>query len=167
MNGQQHLMQLEMVIHMIQMKCNFLLMDNEKIHPGQIALLMTMKAIGPSNQRTLARTMNCSPASVGVSVKRLERAGLLEKQADIQDMRTTRVVLTQQGLDFAQRCEDFVNIVAGKKYAGFSRAETDQMENFQSRVKANLEAFHAELVMEKHGRNLDECEIGTEIRNRY
>ena len=145
----QELMQLEIAIHMMQTKCNFLLVEEHRIHPGQIALLMTMKKNGPSSQRTLAQNMNCSPASVGVSVKRLEKAGLLEKQTDAQDLRITRVALTRQGMEFADKCEGLVNIVANRKYEGFCPEEIKNLEDYLLRIKSNLKALYLELTEQK------------------
>ncbi|WP_165445338.1 MarR family winged helix-turn-helix transcriptional regulator [Bacilliculturomica massiliensis] len=145
-------MELDMANHMLQMKCNFMMMESGGIHPGQIAMLMTMKNIGPSSQRILAKKMNCSPASIAVSVKRLERAGLLEKQADEQDMRTTRVTLTQQGMEFAGKCESLVDKVASRKYGGFSDEDMARLNDYLSRIQKNLEIFYSELAGEKEHR---------------
>lgn len=148
-NKCQQAMILDMEIHMVHMKCSFLLMDDERMHPGQIALLMTMKALGPSNQRTLAKKMNCSPASIGVSVKRLEKTGLLEKQADERDMRTTRVALTHQGMLLAKKSEAVVNGLMQRKYDGFSEEELTDMNGYLTRIKDNMENFHLELTRNK------------------
>ena len=145
-------MELDTANHMLQMKCNFLMMESGRIHPGQIAMLMTMKSLGPSSQRTLAKKMNCSPASIAVSVKRLERAGLLEKQADEQDMRTTRIALTPQGMEFAGKCESLVARVAARKYEGFSVEDMERLNDYLSRVQKNLELFYTELAGGKEHR---------------
>lgn len=150
MELQRQAMMTAMDIHMNQMKCNFLLMGDEKIHPGQIAMMMTLKYLGPSSQRTLAKKMNCSPASIGVSVKRLEKAGLVEKHAVEQDLRATRIMLTSVGEKLAERSEMLVNLLAEQKYAGFSEGELELLNQFLDRIKDNLEAYQDNLSKKKN-----------------
>lgn len=148
-------MMAEMDIHMLQMKCNFLTLGNTGIHPNQIAVLAAMQKLGPSTQRMLAKELRCSPASVGVSVKRMERAGLVKKHAAKDDLRSSRVMLTPKGVEMGAYCERVFAGLAKRKYEGFSDEEMAILNAFLDRMTANLERYQEELASDKKGRNRD------------
>lgn len=152
-------MLLDMSIHMAHIKCNFLLMEDDKMHPGQMAILLKMRENGPSNQRMLAKELDCSPASIGVSMKRMEKAGLVRKAADPKDSRGTRVELTEQGRQVAEKNETLMEILGKRRLAGFQKEEIEILNGYLMRIKENLKIFKGELaekrILSKEGRNED------------
>lgn len=149
-------MVLDMEIHMIHTKCNFMLAGDKGLHPAQIMTLLTMKAMGAVSQRRLAKELNCSPASIGVSVKRLEKAELVRKEGDPKDLRATKIVLTQRGLEVAKVAEAVAEETGLHKYANFSEEELTQLNHYMKRIRDNLSAYQQQMTAKKDGGGNDE-----------
>ena len=66
-------------------------LENLDLYYGQPIMLMHLYDKGETTQKELAGFLNCSPAAVAVSIKRLEKKGLLEKRVDSADMRYNKI----------------------------------------------------------------------------
>jgi DNA-binding MarR family transcriptional regulator len=67
---------------------------------GEFDVLAALRRSGPPHAATpgaLARTLMLSPAGMTNRVDRLEAAGLVAREADPEDRRSSRVVLTERG----------------------------------------------------------------------
>ncbi|MEG0913428.1 MAG: MarR family winged helix-turn-helix transcriptional regulator [Oscillospiraceae bacterium] len=126
-------------IHRLHMKYSFLQFKEMDIHPGQIAMLSTLYDNQGCTQSDMAKEHGVSCATVGVSVKRLEKAGLLKKSTDEYDMRTTRLELTDKGEKYAVMAKAVVDKINDVKMRGFSKQELIQYYGFLKRIKLNLE----------------------------
>lgn len=72
-------------------------MANKGIHPRQISLLELISKEDGLSQKEIARKLNIRPPTAAVSVKRMERAGLLIKEADVNDKRISHIYITDKG----------------------------------------------------------------------
>ena len=91
--------QLSWEIHSFHKQCMMRLLADYGIHFGQPPLLVTLKKQGGSgNQSDLAKALNVSPAAIAVSLKRMEKAGMVRRITDPEDLRSNRVELTESGL---------------------------------------------------------------------
>jgi DNA-binding MarR family transcriptional regulator len=73
-----------------------------EVHPlgvtgGQVALLVQIRHRPGIGVRELAALERISPAGMSGHVKRLERAGLVERRPDAQDLRRQGLTLTPEG----------------------------------------------------------------------
>jgi MarR family transcriptional regulator, organic hydroperoxide resistance regulator len=66
-------------------------------HPGQAICLRILADHDGMSQRELAHALRLSPPTVTAMLKRLERAGTVERRPDAADGRVTRVHLTELG----------------------------------------------------------------------
>ena len=64
-------------------------------HPEKLLLAYLAE---PMRMGEIAETLGCLPSSVTAIVDRLESAGLLRREADPDDRRAKRLVLTEKGL---------------------------------------------------------------------
>jgi DNA-binding MarR family transcriptional regulator len=67
------------------------------LHPGQEMLLLRLWPGDGLPQSQLAAEMCVQPATITKMLDRLERSGLVERRADIEDQRVSRVYLTAAG----------------------------------------------------------------------
>lgn len=74
------------------------------LYPGQPALLFALEASALPTQHDLARKLSVSKASVGVSLRRLEKKGFVKRVRDKADTRCIRVALTPRGQEYARWC---------------------------------------------------------------
>ena len=132
-------------IGMLQMQCLAQVLKADNIHFGQLSVLGELLAAGQCTQCELAERLEVSRASIGVSLKRLERAGLINRQTDPKDQRRNTVTLTEEGKEAAVRAGQILSELTFKKLRGFSGAEIGQYLKAQKRIRANLAEYLSEL----------------------
>ena len=71
---------------------------------GQLPILKYIAHHNNCSQIDIARSLELSPASVAISTKRLEKAGMLTKVADETDLRCKKLAITEQGREKAEAC---------------------------------------------------------------
>ena len=69
---------------------------------GQFPLLGYVEQHDGCTQQEAAEAMSVSAPAVAVSVKRLQKAGFLKKEADPDNLRKSRLSLTEAGRETAQ-----------------------------------------------------------------
>ena len=112
------------------------------LYYGQPFMLMTLSKSGEISQKELSQMMHNTPASVAVSVKRMEKAGMLKKTADENDLRVNKIALTQEGREMAEKCRESFRFVDEQMTKGFSEEELKTLENFYERMIQNLEELN-------------------------
>lgn len=126
-------------------QCANRLLYAHNIHIGQQSLLFMLKHMGACNQKELAHALHISPATIAISLKRLERSGLVRRVPDQQDLRSNRTDLTPAGIESADYAEDVIDQIIERSVEDFSAAEFDQLISLLSRMAANLRAFRDKL----------------------
>ena len=71
--------------------------EKSPLHFGQIAIMKTIEQNENCTQATIAEFLGVSPASVATSTKRLQKAGLVIKTVDKDNLRCKRLSLTDKG----------------------------------------------------------------------
>src|SRR5260370_19519965 len=67
------------------------------LYCGQDALLLHLAREEGLTQVQLAQRMSCEPQTINKTLRRMQKAGLVERQSDPDDGRQTRVYFTQHG----------------------------------------------------------------------
>lgn len=114
------------------------------IHPGQISLLRLLGLRGDGlSQNEICRSLKIKPSTAAVSLKRLEKAGLIERRQDEKDQRVVRVYTTEKarrlGQDVIQRQLENEEIML----RGFSEAEICLLKRFLRQILENTERLPA------------------------
>lgn len=101
-------------LHMILMKVMKLhylrtqaLLDKTGIYPGQPPLLFALFKKDGRNQKELADILKVKPATINVTIKRLEKTGFILRKSDEKDQRVTRIFLTEKGKSI---CNELIKI---------------------------------------------------------
>ena len=114
--------------------------DETKLHKSQHRLLMTLSRLGNNvSQRDLAEKLNITPAAVAVTLKKLEKNGLVGRKIAEKDNRFNEVVLTDMGKKIVKESHKVFKYADEKMFDGFSNEELDAFEAYVDRIKANLE----------------------------
>jgi len=145
MTDKLELEQLEMSVKKLQLKCTFRQLHDADIHPGQFHILMMMAALGRCNQIDIARNLGVSGASVGTSVRRLEKAGLVEKSVDKSDMRATNIELTEKGKKLAAAAKTNGEKLTNVKYKGLTPQQIESYSEVLQIIKDNVQKYYDEL----------------------
>ncbi len=136
-------------IRKLQMRCGFALFRDLGTHPGQFPILEAIHRRSGCTQSEIAREQCASNASVGMSVKRLESAGLLKKSSDTYDQRATRLELTPKGERAADEAMAAAERIDEIKLRGFSQEELAQYCDFLHRIRKNLEDYSQQINTEE------------------
>ena len=111
------------------------------LYEGQPLTLIHLKKKGECTQKDLAEFLNVSNATIAVSLKRLEKSGLIKKTPDKKDLRYNNISLTEKGREIVDKCEDAFKNVDIHMFDGFSDEEIKNLKMYYARIIDNLEKF--------------------------
>ena len=109
-----------------------------ELHRGQLPLLAVLNREKMSTQAELAQLLHISPASVAVSLRRLEAGGYVRRLPVPGNLRANRVELTERGERAAQYAHEILLETANRMFDGFTPEECRQMTLFYCRMRDNL-----------------------------
>lgn len=112
-------------------------MTDLNIGVGQFPILKLLGDNGTMTQRQIADEIRVTPATISGTIKRMERAGLVQRAADKEDARVTRISLTEEG-HARYALARVIDIPYKEMLAGFTEEESRQVLHFASRMSRNL-----------------------------
>lgn len=130
----QKLHHLEWIRHYVHCRA----LKDSGVYFGQPPILDHLMQNGTCTQNELARALNVSPASVAVSLKRMQKSGLVEKDADESDLRRNRISITDKGrgqIEYIHECFDSLD---HKMLADFTAEELSVLGGYLDRLCVNL-----------------------------
>ena len=115
--------------------------DKLGIHRSQHFVLMSLsRKDGEMTQTDIANMLDISPAAVTVTLQKLEKAGLIERQTSGNDARTKMIKLTDEGKKTVFKTNELFAEVDDTMCAGMSEAELDALCAALTRMAENLKA---------------------------
>ena len=112
--------------------------ENYGLYPGQSRILHTIAEMNGSTQTEIAAKLNISPASLAVSIKRMQKVGLVEKVVDKSDLRNNLISITEKGIKVQADSITELIMFDNNLLSGFSSDEIQQLDGYLTRVCANL-----------------------------
>ena len=116
------------------------------IYRGQPPIMGLLYQHDGMSQKEMASALNLSPATMTVTLKRMEKAGLVCREMDERDQRILRVHLSEQGRQMWLKSADQIRCVTEELLEGFTPEEERQMREYLFRIARNMER-----AVEKHG----------------
>ena len=116
------------------------------IYRGQPPIMGLLYQHDGMSQKEMAGALNLSPATMTVTLKRMEKAGLVRREMDEHDQRILRVHLSEQGRQMWLKSADQIRAVTEELMEGFTPEEERQMREYLYRIARNMER-----AVEKHG----------------
>ena len=117
----------------------FCLFSEIGIHPKQIPLLCQLEKKEGMSPKEISENLHISAATVAVSMKRLEKTGVIERRSDQEDQRRIRIYLTERGRELIEKVRTCVEQNEKMIFQGFSESEMCLMKRFFDQMIANLE----------------------------
>lgn len=108
------------------------------LYPGQPPLLFILNRKDGKSQRELADMMHIKASTVNVMVKRMEKAGLIERKQDKEDARVSRAYITEKGRQACKRSYQAMDEIENKMFAGLTKDELVIFRRLLLQVKENL-----------------------------
>lgn len=130
------------------------------VYRSQHRLLMSLGKNPECSQTELADKLEISPAAVAVSLKKLEKAGYIERQCKESDNRINHIVITEKGRQIIEVSICYFREMDEAFFADFTTEEMGQLENFLGRIIKNGEAFYSKIgEAENKGKAARECKV--------
>ncbi len=107
---------------------------------GQPPILALLVADDGMSQKTIADKLDLSPATVTVTLKRMEKSGLVTRHMDERDQRVLRVHITEKGRDMFNKSEQTMIDVTEEILEGFTTEERRVFHDFIARMAENMES---------------------------
>lgn len=109
------------------------------LYRGQPPILMLLYKNDGMSQKEMAHALNLSPATMTVTLKRMEKAGLVLREMDEHDQRILRVHLSEKGREMCETGESRIGVVTAELLEGFTLEEQQQLNEYLSRIARNME----------------------------
>lgn len=107
---------------------------------GQLPILEYISEHDRCTQSELAENLQVSAPSIATSVKRMQKAGLLEKVTDETDLRCNRISMTEKGVQLSRRGRAAFNSVDQRMFAGFNEEDCEKFCGYLDRLLKNITA---------------------------
>lgn len=114
------------------------LLDKIGLFRGQPRVIDLLTEQDGLTHRELAEQLEVTPATVTKMIQRMEKAGFLQRKADANDQRVSRVCLTKAGRIVHSNLQAFQQQMDSDSFHGFSEEEKAVMRGFLQRVRENL-----------------------------
>ena len=108
------------------------------IYRGQPEILGFLFENGECSQKQLAETVGVSAASIATSIKRMCKAGFVERTEDESDRRINRIRITEKGREAFLAGRTECGKVDSRMFEGFSDEEIDAFSGYLQRITENL-----------------------------
>lgn len=113
--------------------------DGEKrLYIGQLHVLEYVKNHDGCTQVELANFLGVSAASIAVSTKRLQKAGLLEKREDEHNLRCKNLFITDDGIKAVVRCREIFDEFDRKVFGAIPEEELDTFCKVLDKMTMNM-----------------------------
>ena len=108
------------------------------LHRGQHFVLHVLWKNEGITHSELATRSSVQPATITNAIKRMEKAGLVERRRDTEDERVSRVYLTDAGRDIRSKVEETFRDFEAQALAGLSEEEIATLRELLLKVQKNL-----------------------------
>jgi DNA-binding MarR family transcriptional regulator len=130
--------------HLLVQMCKLLrirahaLLEEIGLYGGQQFVLMALWENEGITHSELAEQLHVRPATITNALKRMERAGFIERRRDAEDQRVSRVYLTDAGRNIRGAIEEVWRELEEQTFADFSSEERALLNQFLLRIRNNL-----------------------------
>lgn len=109
------------------------------VHPGQCAMLWMLRREDGLSQNELSKRLKVKPSTVAVSIRRMEKSGLIERRADREDMRKNKIYLTEHAKSILEESETILDENEKLMTEGLSETERCLLLRLLDQIIGNLE----------------------------
>lgn len=124
-------------------------LDETGVYHAQHRLLMEISRHPNASQADIARSMDISPATIAVSLKKLEKGGYIHKVMDETDNRFNQITVTEKGNQVVEQSKRIFEATDRKVFEGFSEEEKVSLSLLLQKLDANLTRMEEEINRER------------------
>lgn len=115
------------------------LLEDIGVYPGQPPMLFILNKKDGQSQKELADKLNIKPSTITVMLRRMEKAGLVERKQDEEDQRVSRVYITEKGKEVCKKAKDAMEIISKECFGSFTVDERIILRRLLMDMRDNLE----------------------------
>lgn len=112
--------------------------SEEGLFAGQHHIIMMLERVGCATVSQIAEEMRTTSATASVSIKRLEKAGFVEKRSSESDARIIKIYLTDKALAVTQRIKAKMDEAEESLTQGLTQEEKYQLSDLLDKVVNNI-----------------------------
>ena len=135
--------------HLIFQK-NYSMLKELGAYPGQMPFFKLLAENGGLSQREIAERLHITPPSVTVSIKRMEKNGMVERRPDEKDQRITRIYLTAKGEQVNIQVKELLRKNEEELFKDFEESEICLLRRFFQHMIQNVKE-----TMRQEAKNMD------------
>ena len=124
-------------------------LDETGVYQAQHRLLIEISRNKDASQNEIARSMDVSPATIAVSLKKLEKGGYISREMDEEDNRLNKITITEKGNKVVEQSKQIFDSVDRKVFEGFTEEEKYTLHTLLRKLDANLIRIEDELKLKK------------------
>lgn len=114
------------------------LLSEANIHGGQDILLYYLSIEDGQTVSELVEKMCIQYATISTMLNRMEASGMIKKEKDVKDKRTSRVYLTKNGTDALKHVSKIWKIMETTVTKGLTEVQEDSLRLLLEHVLKNL-----------------------------
>lgn len=114
------------------------LVETLGLYRGQPPVLRTLWEKEGRTQTELAEKLRITPATMTKMLQRMEKTGFIQRKADADDQRITRVYLTDTGREVQKDVEGVFRKMEVETFGNFTSEEQALLRRFLLRIRENL-----------------------------
>lgn len=117
---------------------SYVLLERMRLHPGQVPVIMALSRDEGLSQRELSERLTVRPSTMAVTLRRMEKNGLVYRIPDQKDQRVSRVYLSEKGQTLFERMREMLEDLGQECMAGFTGEEIRELKQLMNRIRENL-----------------------------
>jgi len=117
---------------------SYKLMGKTEVHRGQGGILVALHFQDGQTQKELINSIRIKPATMTVMIQRMEKNGLVRKEQDKEDRRTTRIYITQKGEEEYDKVQVIWEQIEEEMFSNFTVEERIILRRLLLQVQQNL-----------------------------
>lgn len=132
--------QFKVLLHAYRTKMRALLKKNG-LYAGQDAILFVVLSQPGITQQELSDMLAVSKSTIGTSLKRMEKMGLVERKAYAQDSRCKCIFITEGGKKLADLCQQELMGFHHFIFSTFSESEIQQINLILTQLCKRIDEY--------------------------
>lgn len=117
---------------------SFVMLESVNVHPGQVLMLHHLSKKDGLSQKELAEKLFVKPSTITVMINRMEAVGYVKREADIEDKRITRIIITEKGKEAFVKVEEIRKELEREALRDITEEEKAELKRLLLKIKGNL-----------------------------
>jgi len=114
------------------------LLEEIGVYHGQPPMLFILNKTDGQSQKELATILGVTPATITVMLKRMEKSNLVIRKQDDEDQRISRVYITEEGKEIANKANQVMNDIDKECFGNFTVEEKIILRRLLMQMRDNL-----------------------------